>query len=226
MSKAARLPRAIHRLRHAAIISRICNGVRHGHFSSSYIPLRRNPVLLLRTELVLSFASSLIASDCLFRPQANQWSPAQGGAAYIWRPLDLTRDWPHRFITVRLLRVWQDPKCCHRPAREDCIPRLTELQSNDYNGLDFAKLHVAVGSKPRDIGRELIKNGVTSSIPMITSSIPEVYHPDSPCIGKSTSRTASDGTECLGAHVEGPFLNSQRNDIRADTVSNAEAADI
>jgi len=97
-------------------------------------------------------------------------------------------------------------------------PGFIELQLNGYNGLDFAKLDATFERKFKDIRKELVKSGVTSFTPTMTSSVPEVYHANLPCLGKSTSRTASDGTECLGTHVEGPFLNPERNGIHTKEV--------
>ncbi|KAK5939667.1 N-acetyl-glucosamine-6-phosphate deacetylase [Knufia obscura] len=109
-------------------------------------------------------------------------------------------------------------------------PGFIEVQLNGYNGLDFAKLDGGFEQRFAAVRRDLIKNGVTSFTPTMTSSIPEVYQENLPHLGRSTSRIASEGTECLGAHVEGPFLNPERNGIhtkevlqKAETWSDIEA---
>lgn len=97
-------------------------------------------------------------------------------------------------------------------------PGFIEVQLNGYNGLDFAKKDSNFQEKFEAVCKSLIQSGVTSFTPTMTSSIPEVYQANLPYLGRKPSRTATDGTECLGAHVEGPFLNPERNGIHTKEV--------
>ncbi|KAK6378672.1 N-acetyl-glucosamine-6-phosphate deacetylase [Lithohypha guttulata] len=97
-------------------------------------------------------------------------------------------------------------------------PGFIEAQLNGYSGLDFAKQDPNFEQRFRAVREGLIKAGVTSFTPTMTSSLPEVYHTNLPYLGRTQARTASEGTECLGAHVEGPFLNPERNGIHTKEV--------
>lgn len=97
-------------------------------------------------------------------------------------------------------------------------PGFIEVQLNGYNGLDFAKQNDAFEERFREVRKELVKAGVTSFTPTMTSSLPEVYHKNLPYLGRTTSRNGQEGTECLGTHVEGPFLNPLRNGIHTKEV--------
>lgn len=97
-------------------------------------------------------------------------------------------------------------------------PGFIEVQLNGYNGLDFAKKDSAFNNKFKAVRRSLVESGVTSFTPTVTSSIPEVYQRNLPHLGRTSSRIAAEGTECLGAHVEGPFLNPERNGIHTKEV--------
>lgn len=93
-------------------------------------------------------------------------------------------------------------------------PGFIEVQLNGYNGLDFAKIDKDFEARFQDVRNALIKGGVTSFTPTMTSSTPDVYHQNLPYLG----RTRDIGAECLGAHVEGPFLNPERNGIHTKEV--------
>lgn len=97
-------------------------------------------------------------------------------------------------------------------------PGFIEVQLNGYNGLDFAKEDSAFEEKFQAVRKSLIQSGVTAFTPTMTSSIPEVYQANLPFLGQNSSRAATEGTECLGAHVEGPFLNPERNGIHTKEV--------
>lgn len=97
-------------------------------------------------------------------------------------------------------------------------PGFIEVQLNGYNGLDFAKSDTAFEQKFQAVQRQLIKSGVTAFTPTMTSSVPEVYHDNLPYLGATSTRQALNGSECLGAHVEGPFLNPERNGIHTKEV--------
>lgn len=97
-------------------------------------------------------------------------------------------------------------------------PGFIEVQLNGYNGLDFAKQDSSFKEKFKAVRRSLLQAGVTSFTPTMTSSVPDVYHANLPHLGRTLSRKATEGTECLGAHVEGPFLNPERNGIHTKEV--------
>ncbi|KAI5295183.1 hypothetical protein KEM52_002116 [Ascosphaera acerosa] len=64
----------------------------------------------------------------------------------------------------------------------------------------------------RESNRKLLQTGVTSYVPTVISSRPEVYHQVLSLLGPSgVTRNADDGAESLGAHVEGPFINTRKN---------------
>ncbi|KAB8301986.1 hypothetical protein EYC80_005440 [Monilinia laxa] len=116
-------------------------------------------------------------------------------------------------------------------------PGFIDAQLNGAFGFDFASIPEndgpdSYGKEFRRVNSLLVKTGVTSYLPTITSSRPEVYHHVStlhnlhhqtqtdhsvkalPFLGPSgASRLASDGAESLGAHVEGPFLAPTKNGI-------------
>lgn len=97
-------------------------------------------------------------------------------------------------------------------------PGFIEVQLNGYSGLDFAKQDAEFRERFRDVRKKLVKAGVTSFTPTMTSSVPEIYHENLPFLSRTCSRDGSEGTECLGAHVEGPFLNPKRNGIHTKEV--------
>ncbi|QSZ35317.1 hypothetical protein DSL72_008186 [Monilinia vaccinii-corymbosi] len=117
-------------------------------------------------------------------------------------------------------------------------PGFIDAQLNGAFGFDFASIPEdttdtnTYAKEFRRINGLLVKTGVTSYLPTITSSRPEVYHHVSPrrnlhdgthandlvqalpFLGPSgANRRAADGTESLGAHVEGPFLAPTKNGI-------------
>jgi len=70
------------------------------------------------------------------------------------------------------------------------------------------------GKTLRQVNRKLIETGVTSYLPTVCSSLPEVYHQVLPFLGPSgTHRLSSEGSESLGAHCEGPFISPTKNGI-------------
>ena len=98
-------------------------------------------------------------------------------------------------------------------------PGLIDVQLNGAHGLDFSVPSETYTSDLRDTNRKLIKSGVTSYLPTVTSQTPEVYHSVLPHLGPSgQSHQPSDGAESLGAHVEGPFLSPTKNGIHKPDV--------
>lgn len=96
-------------------------------------------------------------------------------------------------------------------------PGMIECQLNGAFGFNFSTLlddMSQYGKKVKEVNRSLVKTGVTSYIPTITSQRPELYQKALPFLGPSgRARLAEDGAESLGAHCEGPFLNPCKNGV-------------
>lgn len=94
-------------------------------------------------------------------------------------------------------------------------PGLIECQLNGAFGFNFSTLmddNAEYSKEVAKLNRQLVRTGVTSYIPTITSQIPELYHKVLPFLAPSGHKQiAQDGAESLGAHVEGPFLNPGRH---------------
>ena len=96
-------------------------------------------------------------------------------------------------------------------------PGFIDVQLNGAQGFDF--------SVPKDTAEEyeeglkkvnwhLVRHGVTSYLPTVTSTRQEVYRKVLPHLGPSgADRDPWKGAESLGAHVEGPFLSKEKNGI-------------
>ncbi|PLB33971.1 N-acetylglucosamine-6-phosphate deacetylase [Aspergillus candidus] len=94
-------------------------------------------------------------------------------------------------------------------------PGLIDIQLNGAQGFDFS---VPCATKEeydeglRAVNRGLARTGVTSYLPTIVSSTPEVYSQVLPSLGPPGDKHRSeDGAESLGAHIEGPFISPGRN---------------
>ena len=97
-------------------------------------------------------------------------------------------------------------------------PGLIDTQLNGAYGFDFSVIpdegSMAYGKGVFHVNRKLISTGVTSYLPTLTSQPPEIYQTALPFLGPSgAARDASLGSESLGAHCEGPFLNPTKNGI-------------
>ncbi|OOF96246.1 carbohydrate esterase family 9 protein [Aspergillus carbonarius ITEM 5010] len=104
-------------------------------------------------------------------------------------------------------------------------PGLIDVQLNGAQGFDFS---VPQPSKElydegmRSVNKGLARTGVTSYLPTVVSSTPEVYWKVLPSLGPSAdSHRAEDGAESLGAHVEGPFISTGRNGVHKTEVLRA-----
>ena len=71
-------------------------------------------------------------------------------------------------------------------------PGFIEVQINGYNGLDFSKADPSFNEKFASIRQDLIKSGVTSFTPTMTSQLPEVYHANLPHFHQTNSRGADE----------------------------------
>ncbi|KAL6705736.1 N-acetyl-glucosamine-6-phosphate deacetylase [Coniothyrium glycines] len=114
----------------------------------------------------------------------------------------------------------------HRTEPEDIVdlggrilsPGFIDTQLNGAYGFDFSVIPeegaATYGKGVHRVNQSLVSTGVTSYLPTLTSQLPEVYHKALPFLGPSgTSRDSSHGSESLGAHCEGPFLNPTKNGI-------------
>lgn len=97
-------------------------------------------------------------------------------------------------------------------------PGFIDVQLNGGYGLDFSLPDPDFAHRLHDTNRQIIKSGVTSYVPTITSQLPNVYSSNLPYLGPSKSRDAQSGSESLGAHLEGPFLSTSRNGIHTPSV--------
>ncbi|KAJ4349988.1 N-acetyl-glucosamine-6-phosphate deacetylase [Didymosphaeria variabile] len=119
----------------------------------------------------------------------------------------------------------------HLTAPDDIIdlggrilsPGLIDVQLNGAYGFDFSVIpedgSIAYGKGVQQVNRNLIRGGVTSYLPTLTSQRTEVYHQALPYLGPSGStRDPILGSESLGAHCEGPFMSPTKNGIHNASV--------
>jgi len=96
-------------------------------------------------------------------------------------------------------------------------PGLIDVQLNGAFGFNFSTLPEdpsTYGKVLRQMNKSLVQTGVTSYLPTVTSSRKEIYHTVLPHLGPSgAQRLPSDGSESLGAHIEGPFISTTKNGI-------------
>jgi N-acetylglucosamine-6-phosphate deacetylase len=140
----------------------------------------------------------------------------------------------------------------HRTAPDQIIdlggrilsPGFIDTQLNGAYGFDFSVIPdegtSAYGKGVALVNRSLVVTGVTSYLPTLTSQRPEVYQQVTfhrpltrpaliflqalPFLGPSaTTRDPCRGSESLGAHCEGPFLNPTKNGIHNANVLQAPA---
>jgi len=96
-------------------------------------------------------------------------------------------------------------------------PGFIDSQLNGAFGFNFSTVLDDMSrydEKVRELNKKLVQTGVTSYVPTVTSQTPELYHQVLRHLGPSApDRTASSGSESLGAHVEGPFISPLRNGV-------------
>ncbi|KAI0379018.1 carbohydrate esterase family 9 protein [Hypomontagnella monticulosa] len=95
-------------------------------------------------------------------------------------------------------------------------PGLIECQLNGAFGFNFSTmLEPAVyAKKVKELNKQMVKTGVTSYVPTITSQRSELYKRALPHLAPSGHiQVAEDGAESLGAHCEGPFLSPTKNGV-------------
>ncbi|GAB7348864.1 hypothetical protein MBLNU459_g7566t1 [Dothideomycetes sp. NU459] len=135
-------------------------------------------------------------------------------------------------VTGRILRS-QEVFYEHQAAPDEVIdlggrivcPGFIDVQFNGAFGFDFSQAPqdtTAYIKELRELNSKVIKTGVTSYLPTITSQRPEVYQKALPFLAPSGgARNADDGAESLGAHCEGPFLSPTKNGIHSVDVLQA-----
>ncbi|OJD16513.1 N-acetylglucosamine-6-phosphate deacetylase [Emergomyces pasteurianus Ep9510] len=101
-------------------------------------------------------------------------------------------------------------------------PGFIDVQLNGARGFDFSvpqPTKEAYDEGFRKVNQALVRTGVTSYLPTLTSQESRVYKQVLPSLGPSGGpRRAEDGAESLGAHVEGPFLSPGKNGIHSHSV--------
>ncbi|KAI5779256.1 N-acetylglucosamine-6-phosphate deacetylase [Geopyxis carbonaria] len=92
-------------------------------------------------------------------------------------------------------------------------PGFLDVQLNGGYGFDFSVPSPTYADSLARTNQALVKTGVTSYLPTLTSQPPAVYHAVLPHLAAKRTRNAADGAQSLGAHCEGPFLNPRKNGI-------------
>lgn len=111
-------------------------------------------------------------------------------------------------------------------------PGLIDCQLNGAFGFNFSSFSNSTEyvQNARTLNTKLIRTGVTSYLPTLTSQTPELYHSVLPHLGplppsgsSSNNDTAPKtyASESLGAHVEGPFLSPHQHGIHDPSVIRA-----
>ncbi|USW55091.1 Putative N-acetylglucosamine-6-phosphate deacetylase, metal-dependent hydrolase [Septoria linicola] len=104
-------------------------------------------------------------------------------------------------------------------------PGFIDVQFNGGFGDDFSTIPAnsegcddlaAYAKTLQKLNRKLVQTGVTSYLPTLPSNKPDLYHKVLPYLGPSGERRdASEGSESLGAHCEGPFISPTKNGIHS-----------
>ncbi|KAJ5779069.1 N-acetylglucosamine-6-phosphate deacetylase [Penicillium paradoxum] len=104
-------------------------------------------------------------------------------------------------------------------------PGMIDVQLNGAHGFDFSvpcETKEKYDEGLRMVNRGLAQTGVTSYLPTVVSSTPEVYWKVLPSLGPTAAtHQPEDGAESLGAHAEGPFISPGRNGIHKSEVLRA-----
>ncbi|KAI9826494.1 MAG: hypothetical protein M1819_007343 [Sarea resinae] len=102
-------------------------------------------------------------------------------------------------------------------------PGLIDVQLNGAFKFDFSAIPdgdiAEYGEGVRRVNKSLVRTGVTSYLPTVTSQRSEVYQKALPYLAPSSHlRIPENGSEILGAHVEGPFISPTKNGIHNTSV--------
>ncbi|SPQ96080.1 N-acetylglucosamine-6-phosphate deacetylase [Plasmodiophora brassicae] len=88
-------------------------------------------------------------------------------------------------------------------------PGFIDVQINGAYGVSFSEPSVSADDV-HHVGRCLLRHGVTSFVPTVVSSIPDVYAAVLPKL-RPYSGSPSAGATLLGVHLEGPFINTAQH---------------
>jgi N-acetylglucosamine-6-phosphate deacetylase len=98
-------------------------------------------------------------------------------------------------------------------------PGFIDVQFNGAFGFDFSTIPEDMTTYQKGLNRlnrHLVRTGVTSYLPTLPSQRAEVYHKALKYLGPSGgARNPLEGSESLGAHVEGPFISPSKNGIHS-----------
>ncbi|KAF2747266.1 carbohydrate esterase family 9 protein [Sporormia fimetaria CBS 119925] len=158
-----------------------------------------------RTPSIIRFTNCLIPQDDSLVP-SDLWISAETGKILNGQEILYdTRVGPDLIINL---------------GGRTVSPGFIDVQINGAYGVDFSiipgdgsqKSDIVMYSKGvKSFNKELVKTGVTSYCPTLTSQRAEVYEKALPILGPSHTRDPTQGAESLGAHCEGPFLSPQKN---------------
>ncbi|KAK4938473.1 N-acetyl-glucosamine-6-phosphate deacetylase [Elasticomyces elasticus] len=98
-------------------------------------------------------------------------------------------------------------------------PGFIDVQINGYHNFDFSTPDPDFAIDFANTRHQMIKSGLTSFVPTVISTTPDAYRAVLPHLGPAgRDRDTDQGCECLGAHIEGPFLSPVRNGIHNQEV--------
>jgi N-acetylglucosamine-6-phosphate deacetylase len=94
------------------------------------------------------------------------------------------------------------------PGGRLAVPGLVDLQVNGFDGVD---LMGADAAQLRQVGRSLLRHGVTAYLPTLITAAPADTDAALDVLARCAAQPApADGARMLGVHLEGPFLSPAR----------------
>ena len=93
------------------------------------------------------------------------------------------------------------------PGGRLAVPGLVDLQVNGYDGVDV--MH-AGAEDLHDVGRSLLRSGVTAYVPTLITAPPADTGAALDVLAEVAGSPRPDGARVLGVHLEGPFLSPAR----------------
>jgi len=93
------------------------------------------------------------------------------------------------------------------PGGAVAAPGLVDLQVNGFGGID---LMTADQPAVYEVGRVLVRHGVTSYLPTLITAAPQTTQRALTTLGSVVSVPDPTGARVLGVHLEGPFLSARR----------------
>lgn len=88
-------------------------------------------------------------------------------------------------------------------------PGFVDVKVNGAFGVDFTSPKEVAAGLPT-VRRGLLKHGVTSILPSVITTNPEVYKEVLPLLTPAAG-SAESGAEILGAHLDGPFISREKS---------------